>query len=360
MGEFAKKWMAGIAAAGVVVVIAAIAIGRMDRKPTLQSANSNINAVAKAAPVAATTVQPSAPQVATSPNPSTPEKAGVESAAIAQVAAEKSVAAPSHVASSRAQPHIAHPTNTSSNGVAQVHSPVASEHAATQPVAQNQVQAAQSQPPLSPPDTATPPAQQLAAPETTAQVMPVNRTGGMKTTGSVNVNGSFTKSSTLVYADDQIVTPGQNGALVTAPGNAVALGPGAQFTAQPNAFALDSGASNVNTSTGMAAKVKAYTITPVDPKLATHYEVNWESDGVYVYARTGDVDITGPCNRSWRLEEGKAVKIPSPLRCDPLVWLNGGRVLPYAVAWGSAAAAGTGVIIYLSRHPSMSGSAPSN
>jgi hypothetical protein len=183
----------------------------------------------------------------------------------------------------------------------------------------------------------------------------------MNTTGNVNVNGVFTKVTALLDENYKIDTPGQNGALVTGQGNAIALGANAQFTLQSNAFALDGGASNVNTSTGMATKVKEYTIQPVDPKLQTQFEVNYEDDGVYVYARVKDVDIIGPCDRRWRLEQGKAVKIPDPRRCGGLIWLDHVKVWPYAVAWGSAFGAGVGVIVCLSlqnHSPSMSASGP--
>jgi hypothetical protein len=55
-------------------------------------------------------------------------------------------------------------------------------------------------------------------------------TGVMKTTGKVDLNGIFKNETALVYPNNKIVTPGQNGALVTAPGNAIALGANAQFT----------------------------------------------------------------------------------------------------------------------------------
>jgi hypothetical protein len=137
----------------------------------------------------------------------------------------------------------------------------------------------------------------------------------------------------------------------------VILSNNSQFTAQPNQFLLDSGRSDVNTSTGLAARVKDYTITPVLPQSETRYDINWADDGVYVYARKGDVDVTAPC-RSWRVKEGQGVKIKDPRRCAGIVWLDHTPSWP-AIAFGGMAAAGTGVVIWIWTHQEMSPLQPS-
>jgi hypothetical protein len=356
MGDLVKRWIAGIGAAAAVIVIAVVAIGRMDRKAMPQSAPANAVTASKAtspfAPAASN--QATAPQ-ATPLSDVKPAKIRNETTGpmSAPQKAVEGIAKNARV--DRSQPV----ESTSSSGTsAGTQSQATTTQASKQAIAQ--AQAAQTQPPVPPPDTAMPPAQQMAPGNTAPTTMQVNETSGaMKTTGGVNLNGTFTKSTALVYSKDQIVTPAQNGALVTAPGNAIALGTNAQFTAEPNSYLLDSGASNVNTSTGMVTKVKEYAIAPADPKLATHYEVNWEGNSVYVYARTGDVIITGPC-RSWKLEQGKAAKIPNPLRCGALIWLNDVGHWP-AYAFAGATGAGAGVVIYIAthqQHPSMSAVGP--
>jgi hypothetical protein len=381
MGEFVKKWMAGIGAAAVVIIIAAIAIGRMDHKVAVNTVTTNaVNPSSVGTPQ---TAQPSAPTTsqaapAVLPAASAPA-ANVQAAAPTSTSPtltpSTSTPAPS------TPPQVAQPAKPQHGNGTRTHStqikssptnnagvPGSSQAAAGQSTTPTNspapVQTAQAQPPpVSPPDIATLPVEQLAGPDTAAQTMQIDLAHGMRTTGSVNVNGNFTKSSTLVHLDDRIVTPGQNGALVTDTGNVVSLGPDAQFTAQPNGFALDSGASNVNTSTGLSTKIKEYTVKPVDPNLDTHYEVNWESDGVYVYARTHDVEIIGPCDHHWTLEEGKAVRIPDPKRCGGLIWLTNTRTWPYKLVYGAAvgAATGVGVCLYLQNHSqSMSSSGPCN
>jgi hypothetical protein len=183
---------------------------------------------------------------------------------------------------------------------------------------------------------------------------------GMAITGNVTVAGTFTKLSRIVYPDNQVLTPEQNGALVTARQNAIALGANTQFKPDTmNSFKLDAGASNVSTKTGMKATLKGnWRVEPVHPDVPTQYEINYESDGIYVYARVNDVNVTDPCNRPFRVNEGKAIRIPNFKGCG-FDWLdeNGRaavRTWPYKAAWGSAAAGGTGVIIWLATHQDMS------
>ena len=360
MGEFAKKWMAGIAAALVVVAIVAIAIGRMDRKTTTTpSTLNNVVAQQKAAPPTAVAPAP-APEVASTQVASS-QSVPASAAKTAEIRNEAVPAAstPQHAAAKLSKPqqhvNLAHPQAN-----APVASAVANPAPSSQPttpqmqaIVQSQPQVPQSQPPASPPDVAAPPVQQLAQANTTPQTMQINQTNGaMKTTGKVDINGNFTNDTALVYSNDKIVTPGQNGALVTGTGNSITLGASSQFTAQPNSFLLDGGTSNVNTATGMATKVKEYKITPVDPKSGTQYEVNWQSDGVYVYARNLDVYIDGPCDFHKKLEQGKIARIPDPHRCG-VIWLND-RTWPYAVAFGSAVGAGVVVVYYVTRDMSPS------
>ena len=229
MGEFVKKWMAGIGAAAVVVIIAAIAIGRMDHKDAAKTATSN--PVGTSSVVTPQAAQPSAP-MASQAAPAVPPAASAPAANI-QTAPATSTPTPStppQVAQA-VQPQHARATHTQSSQLklpptTTAIAPASSQAEAGQSTAptssQAQVQTAQAPSPVSPPDTPMPPVQQLAAPDTAAQTMQVDLASGMRTTGSVSVNGNFTKSSTLVHSADHIVTPGQNGALVTDTGNAVA------------------------------------------------------------------------------------------------------------------------------------------
>lgn len=331
MGEFAKKWIAGIAAAVVIVTVAGIAIGKMEHKPAPTSANSGVlkttslsatsSAISARVPVA----EPASE--ATAPKPSAPAEV--------TAAAQKSTVKTSwrRVTESRTVP-----PNYPASPVENAPGPAQND---AQPVMAQQV-------PQAPPDVATPPVQpvQQAVPAT----VPVSRTDGMLTTGNVSVNGAFTKDSSLIYPNDQLTTPGQNGALVTSNGNAIALGSNSQFRAESmNWFQLDAGASNVNTSTGMSARVKDYTIEPV-ANAPTQYEVGWQEGSVFVFARTNDITVKDKCGRSWRLQQGKLVKISSPTRCGAVVWITEPRKLPGAVVWGSAAGAGTGVLIWIATH----------
>jgi hypothetical protein len=351
MGDFAKRWMAAIAVAVALVIIASNAIGRMERKSTPAPGTRNAAVVPKSAPSPKVEPLPASSSANASAGQS---GSAVKSAEIGNEAASTAtpqnaagnVSKPQHMAAGRTQPQTASSSSIAS-GTAQL--PLTATH--SQAVAQTQAQVSPAQPPLSPPDSATPPAQQLTQGIAEPHAMEINQTtGAMKTTGKVDLNGTFRNETALVYLNDKIVTPERNGALVTAEGNSITLGTNAEFTAQPNSFLLDSGASSVNTATGMAAKVKEYTITPVDPKLATHYEVKWERDGVYVYARAGDLEITGPCRQSWRVEQGKAVKIAEPTRCKPgVIWLDDvGHWPEIAIAGASvgAGAAGAGVVAY--------------
>lgn len=354
MGELAKKWAAGIAAAVVVVAIVAIAIGRMDRKTT--SKGTTLSSVGPKTSSPSSVVPPQSAPIAIPPVASAEGKTAeiqnevVESAATPKSAAK--VGKPRHVVSNRSQPG-AQASRLGVSSAAPTQSTIAQE--ASQPVTQSQPPNAQAPMQASPPDVATQPVQLSTQAETEAQTKQIDLTSNaMKTTGKVDLNGNFTNETALVYANDRIVTPGQNGALVTAEGNAIRLGTHSEFTAQPNSFLLNSGASNVNTATGMAAKIKEYTITPVEPKLSTRYEVNWESDGVYVYARTLDVKIDGPCDFHKTLKQGKAIRIPDPRRCG-VMWLNE-RSWPYAVA--SAGATGGAIAVYEVTRQPMSGSSP--
>jgi hypothetical protein len=137
------------------------------------------------------------------------------------------VAKPQHIISVRTQAATADSTADANSALQSS----ASVHASTSRSAPTQAQVAQSQPPVSPPDTATPPAQQSTLADIVAVTMQASQsTGVMKTTGKVDLNGIFKNETALVYPNNKIVTPGQNGALVTAPGNAIALGANAQFT----------------------------------------------------------------------------------------------------------------------------------
>ena len=352
MGEFAKKWIAGIVAAVIVVVIVAIAIGRMDKKTTLKSTTSN-NAAQKVAPPAAV-VPPQTAAVAIPSFASSDAKSAEIRNEVVEPATPRKAAAkfgkPQHIVASRIQPGTQALSVGANNSASSQSAPT---RLATQSSGQSQTQVSQAQPPVSPPDVATQPVQQLAQPNAEAQAKVVNLTAGdMKTTAHVDLDGVFINETSLVRENSKIATPPQNGALVTATGNAITLSPNSQFTAQPNSFLLDGGASNVNTATGMAARVKEYTITPVDPQSGTHYEVNWERDGVYVYARKLDVYIDGPCHFRKKLEQGQVARIPDPKRCG-VIWF---RNWPYAVAFGGAVGTGVGVVYYVTRP--MSGSYP--
>lgn len=353
MGDSFKKWMAGITAALIVIIIAAIALGRMERNAASGVSAPTSRMAAKASPPASV-AHPSE-------NPETnSQKVGVANEKSAAMRNEAGASMGAKKAADRSAVHIrggqvrAAPSQAGNQSSAQS-SALASQTSA-QPIAQANLkgapgQQAQVQPqmPSSAPDTATTQAQATQTVTSVSMSSQENeRRGLLKTTGRVNLNGVYTPTSSLVYENDHLGTPGLNGALLTGTGNAIALGYNAQFTAQLNQFLLDAGQSNVNTNTGMSTVVKDYTITPVDPNRETHYEVNWEDDGIYVYARTNDVEIKAPCRR-WRVKEGDAIKISDPRKCG-ILWLGQqpGH-WPYAVV-GGAAAAGTGVLIWLATH----------
>ena len=350
MGELAKKWMAGLGAAALVTVIAVIAIGKMERKstpaPSAQLTGSKPAGTSKPVPVQSPPPQPISQQ------PSAQAEAiqsGQVNLAAPQNAGEKVVNAQTRVAG-KAKSSAGPKTTTWTNST-----PITpTSNVPAQP------QVAQAQAPAAPPDVATTAAQPIQ-PEAQPATMQVTPPEGMAITGNVTVEGKFSKLSTWVRNEQQVVTPGQNGALVTATGSAIALGADTQFRPQSmNSFMLDGGASNVSTQTGMKEKVKGnWRIEPVHPDAPTQYEVNYENDGIYVYARVNDVDVIhDPCVRRIRVEEGKAIRIPNFRACG-FDWLdeNGRaavRTWPYKAAWGSAAAVGTGVVIWIATHQDMS------
>ena len=344
MGEFAKKWLAGVGAAAVVTAIAVIAIGKMERK-SAPAPSSHIAASKPAAqsPTAPAPVQPQATASAVTP-PSEPSKPKIPAQS-----EEVNLAASQNAAQKITKPHVRAASKTGSSAAPKASSQASNAPTSAPANAASQPQVAQTNAPAAPPDVATP-APQSMQPEAQPATMQVVQPEGMTITGNVTVGGEFSKISRIVYPNDQVLTPEQNGALATAKGNAIALGANTQFKPDTtNSFQLDSGASNVSTKTGMTAKVKGdWRVEPVHPDASTQYEVNYEGDAVYVYARVNDVDvISDPCHRSIRVEQGKAIRIPNFKGCG-VGWLDGsGRTWPYKVAWGSAAAGGTGVIIWL-------------
>ena len=372
MGDSFKKWMAGIIAAVVVILVAMIAIGRIERKSTPAGSSSKSAALSKS--TIRHTVNPSSsPDMPSSPRSAPKQEAEVQSE---QQAGIKSAGmhSPATGAAQRTTPQTASPskpslfhTSAKTSMAAKQPSPIPSSQAQpplqAQPLSQTTPQnyppaSTVAAVPASPHDVAANPAQTTSSASTTPAAMQASQPSGLlKTTGGVNVNGIFTRTTSLVYDNDQVITPGRNGALLTASGIAIALGPNAQLTAEPNEYMLDQGASKVNTSTGWKAKIKDWTVQPVDPRAETRYEVNWESDGVYVYARQNDLELISPCRR-FRLEEGKAVKIPDPRRCG-MMWLQNNPNWPKYVMAG-AAATGAGVLIYLYTQPKMSGDSPIN
>jgi len=351
MGEFAKKWLAGLGAAAVVTVIAVVAIGKMERKST-PAPSAQMAARKPATSLQNTPAQPQAQSPAANP------QAGAQMEAIQS--AKVNLAAPQNAAEETAPPQTRVARKTGSSAGPKATSPTGSTPTIPTSTVPAQPEVAQATPPAAPPDVATPAVQPLQAEAhpVTIQVAPPE---GMAITGNVTVEGTFTKLSTWLRTEQQVLTPGQNGALVTATGNAIALGANTQFKPDTmNSFSLDAGASNVSTKTGMKAKVKGnWRIEPVHPDAPTQYEVNYENDGVYVYARVNDVYvINDPCVRKFRVQEGKAIRIPNFKGCG-WDWLdeNGRaavRTWPYKAVLGSAAAGGTGVMIWLATHQDMS------
>jgi hypothetical protein len=358
MGDSAKKWLVAAAVAIAVIIVAAISVGRMERVG--MSAPSQ----AVARPESGPTLLPSANPNPTAPNQATSElklserseeleperpaaatglhKAAVKSrepeptASIAQnqsrLGAGRSEVSNNVQVNSAPQDHLTASQSAGASAGEQVQVPVRVEAQTGENMSNGQ-----------------------SAPAISIQNS--ERSGLFRTSGNVSIDGEFTKDTSLVFADNKVVTPNENGALLTGTGNIVTLTNGAQFTAQPKQFLLDSGGSDVNTSNGLAAKVKEYTITPVLSGTETHYDINWADDGVYVYARQGDVDISAPC-RSWRVKEGQGVKIKDPRRCAGIVWLDHTPNWP-KFAFGAMGAAGTGVVIWFWTHQDMSPVQPS-
>ncbi len=183
-------------------------------------------------------------------------------------------------------------------------------------------------------------------------------------TPNVTIDGVATKDSGLVGVNQNVATPAENGAVLSGARNTISIGPNTQLLrTEANVYSLDRGTSQVNTTSGMTARVKAYTIKPADPTTATQYEVTWASNGVYVFARNGAIEITGPCNKPYHLDAGRAVNIPDPTHCG--VSPAGGpsvKTWPYAVALGGAAAAGATAMTVASedKPAKVSGDSPSN
>lgn len=351
MGESAKKWLAGIGAALLVAVIGGIAIGKIERKSVPE-----LSPQMSAGQALASSQMPTA-----QPQRASAEK-GSSTQTIAPTMGNRFLTHPESTSRAtsvtalqktlvRGQKVHREPESTAGGKAPNQPGSVAAEV----PSGSSQMHVAQSKPSLAPPDVATP-----TVMEATPAAMQVSQTEGMNVTGNVNVNGEFTKISRLVYPNDQVLTPGQNGALVTAKQNAIALGATTQFKPESmNSFLLDGGASNVSTKTGMTAKMKDWRVQPVHPAEATQYEVTYESDGVYVYARVNDVDVINDiCRRSIRVEQGKVVKIPSARGCGILWVQNEVGTLPYKLVWGSAAAAGTGVLIWIATHQERANLSP--
>src|SRR4051812_3924481 len=254
MGEFAKKWVAAIVVALIIVIIAAISIGKMDRNGTTVPPQ---NVVAqKTAPVRPAVPRPAPDLSRQAATPSSVEPAKIRNEGVGPVATPQTAV---EKIPSSAQAHQPVPMRSSvpRNGTANYTStkPAFQQgqtyvHAAQQqppaaaaghgmssmsqqhvPVGQTQVPLSQVQPRTSAPDIGTELPQQLAPGEIVTATMDVSQWSGlMSTTANVNVNGVFTNVTTLVDATDKIDTPGQNGALITGGGNTIALGTSAQLT----------------------------------------------------------------------------------------------------------------------------------
>jgi hypothetical protein len=337
MGDSMKRWMAGLGAAAVVVAIAVIVIGRIERKP----------APAISPPQSAATPKPApAPTHATASQPIEKREGGLQAEQQGEVntAELRNESAGGETARGVQKPPAFQGLRVV-RSAAKIFAPHQGAPMSTsQPSPQTAQRTQETGPPQaappSPPDVAAAPVQTAPAATATPAAMQVSLPSGLlKTTGSVSLNGVFTTTTSLVYDNCRVATPGQNGALLTGAGNAIALGPNAQLTAKPNEYMLDSGSSRVNTRTGWKAKIKDWTVQPVNPNAATQYEVNWESEGVYVYARVQDVDLISPlCKEKFHLEEGKAVKIPDLHRCA-IIWMqNDAGWSKYVMAGGIGAA----------------------
>lgn len=346
MGNFAKSWLAAACATVAVIIVAILATGGLAHVHSLNPGSLNLDKVRSTFASTNSTIQDSSvPRVTEASVPSVDASArslasrgaGPDSTTNARKTADLNSAGQerSALASVSAKASSLQISNSVPSSIG--------EHS----------QLGQSTPSMQP---------QLVSfelspgPISAASILPTEVTGLTRTTGSVRLDGTLIKEFAPVFANDRIETPTQNGALVTAKGTAIALGVNTQFVAEKNSFSLDAGSSKVNTSTGMAARAGDYTVTPRETTAPAQYEVTWEGNSLYVYARTGDVEITSRCGNT-RVAQGRAVKVRNARNCKAgITWLDRSPSWPGPVFAGvSSGAAIVVTCITLQNHQPISG-----
>ncbi len=351
MGVFSNKWVVGGIVVGVIVVAAVISMNKIGHKsaPTNNvAATSQAPVIAPAAPTSSSTSAAASAAPANQNQTTSPAQSPTVNSA--PVAASPSVAgkpsAQQHLsgAQTAATGHAVSPSPSTSVAQTPAQGSVPGNIQNTAPVPPEAVNAPAQPARVSPENVAQPVAQATTAPANGPPAM-------MRTSGSVDLNGTRTLDSAPVYLNDKIDTPSGNNAVITSPGNTILLAPQSHFVAGTNEYILDDGASKVSTSTGMVTKLNCFSVVPVNPAIPARYEVTYEGKSAYIYARQGDVYIK-EATRTWRVVEGKVAKISNVPECKPeVLYLNNPAAYPKYVMAGAGVAAGI-VVWRLSMSPS--------
>ncbi len=124
----------------------------------------------------------------------------------------------------------------------------------------------------------------------------------LRTSGVVTVNGTVTSNASAVFDGDAIRTADNANVVITASGSMVAVPSASSIIYRRKAVELASGAVDVTTSNGLAAKADNFTVTPASSG-SVKYEVTKQDRNVVIAAKQGSVMVFDGTSRKF-LKEG--------------------------------------------------------
>jgi hypothetical protein len=164
--------------------------------------------------------------------------------------------------------------------------------------------------------------------------------------GVVTLNGAQAPASTTVFAGDEIRTSKDSAVSLTLKGSNVLLSPQSAAVYQADAIELGAGTVVINTTQGMAARMRSVTVTPATQGTAK-FQVTRAEGKVLIAALRGPVSVSDASGAK-TVNEGSSVAVPVP---EPTPQAGGGAggaggglSTAALVAIGAAVAAAAAVI----------------
>lgn len=192
----------------------------------------------------------------------------------------------------------------------------------------------------------------------------------------VFVNGSPVPASIAIFDGDFIETEKQAMARVEATGSSVNIDPETVLKFQVEEIILDHGSLSVFTGRALRVRVGCVTVTPVNPSIATTYEVLDRDGKVTVHAKKSDVyidaksknqkEVTNPSHSSREIVRESEHKSREEkcggayVKGQNAPGVGGMLNSPWAIGAGAAAIGGLTVWVLIKDDDPISPSCPTN